>query len=133
MFVILAILTSIAVPTLLGSRNAAENLAAQSGLRDVLFAEKAHFLVNEAYTEDPEAIRAEEPNALLHPSDVTKGVVVVFAPDTMATCASRGLQVPGRSSPCGKSPSMAPTPALKGSGSARPLRRPDSAEPVGSA
>jgi len=89
-FVILAILTSIAVPTLLGLRNAAENLAAQSGLRDVLFAEKAHFLVNEAYTEDPEAIRAVEPNTLLHPSDATKGVVVVFAPDTTATvCLSR--------------------------------------------
>src|SRR2546429_6088761 len=59
---IIAILLAIAIPTFLGSREKAQDRAAQSNLRNALAAEKTYYTDGQTYTTDASALRGVEPN-----------------------------------------------------------------------
>lgn len=73
---IIAVLIAIAIPSFLGFRSSAQDRSAQSEIRNVLLSEKAYWLDNGDYTETAADITAFEPNAVLHASDTTAGVVI---------------------------------------------------------
>ncbi len=73
---IIAVLIAIAIPSFLGFRASAQDRSAQSELRNVLLSEKAFWLDNGDYTETTADITAFEPNAKVHATDPTLGVVL---------------------------------------------------------
>lgn len=75
---IIAVLIAIAIPSFLGFRKSAQDRSAQSELRSVLLAEKAYWLENGDYTATAADITAFEPNANLHATDETVGVVLTL-------------------------------------------------------
>jgi len=86
---IISVLIAIAIPSFLGFRGSAQDRSAQSEVRSVLLAEKGHWLDNAAYTATLTDITAFEPNANVHASDETEGVVPLLATGNQIVCLTR--------------------------------------------
>jgi len=86
---IISVLIAIAIPSFLGFRGSAQDRSAQSEVRNVLLAEKAHWLDNAEYTETLTDITAFEPNANVHASDEGEGVVPILATSDQIVCLHR--------------------------------------------
>jgi type IV pilus assembly protein PilA len=88
---IIAVLIAIAIPSFLGFRKSAQDRAAQSAIRTVLLVEKAVWLDTAAYTEDPAAITAREPNSvtLVNAAAVTTSVSIKLNASNQIVCITR--------------------------------------------
>src|SRR2546423_1316347 len=86
---IIAILLAIAIPTFLGSRQKAQDRAAQSNLRNALTAEKTYFTDTEAYTTDASALRGIEPNLTFGTDPATSIALVQPSGSADVICLTR--------------------------------------------
>jgi type IV pilus assembly protein PilA len=89
---ILAVLVGVAIPYFLGVRQAAQDRAAHTDLRNILLAEKMIWLEEGRYTADPAVLNAVRPGSLLN-ADPARGVFVdVSDADDQVACLVRSSQ-----------------------------------------
>jgi type II secretory pathway pseudopilin PulG len=89
--VMVPVMLAIAIPTFLGAQERAQDRAAQADLRNVLTAEKVHFIDNQAWTDDPAVLSSIEPSVTYEPSDVPlrEDVVYVVVEDQIVGLAAK--------------------------------------------
>ena len=77
---IIAVVIAIAIPAFRGFSGSAQNRAAQTGIRAALLSEKAVWVQEEEYTDDPDALVAFEPKLVFFEAGIAPhGVVFTLA------------------------------------------------------